>query len=421
MGVKGLTKLIKKEAPKAVKKYHFNKLYGRFVVADTSHVIHQYVSGITRNTKITTKKGKFTAHIAGIVNKTLFILRRHIFPIYVYDGKSHVLKSETLTKRKESKEKAKHESAKFSFEQWMEKETQEALDFMGIPWYKAKEEADQQCAAFSKSYVDKHGKKVNSKVWGVLSDDGDMLTFGAKRLIREFNSKSDECTVIDLKTLKKELNLTQELFVELCILMGCDYCPTFPKVGPTTALKIIRAYQAGTGPSVEEYAKNSKNASKEWINDWIKRFRESKKIFMESKTESSEHVPATWQHPNYEGLKAFLKKAGFTDPDRKVSELEHIYQSWRKEAKLKLDAKKKKNKKENVQWADHCGAKLVQIREIETRKEMDRKMRKSKRVVDKDDDDYYLHKKQNSHANKKKKKGPRKGTMRKSSPKKQRV
>ena len=31
-------------------------------------------------------------------------------------------------------------------------------------------------------------------------------------------------------------------FVDLCILLGCDYLDPIPKVGPNTALKLIREF-----------------------------------------------------------------------------------------------------------------------------------------------------------------------------------
>ncbi len=32
-------------------------------------------------------------------------------------------------------------------------------------------------------------------------------------------------------------------FVDLCILCGCDYCPSIRGIGPTTALKLIKRHK----------------------------------------------------------------------------------------------------------------------------------------------------------------------------------
>jgi flap endonuclease-1 len=38
------------------------------------------------------------------------------------------------------------------------------------------------------------------------------------------------------------LGLTHDQFVDLCILLGCDYCDTIRGIGPKTALKLVREY-----------------------------------------------------------------------------------------------------------------------------------------------------------------------------------
>ena len=34
-----------------------------------------------------------------------------------------------------------------------------------------------------------------------------------------------------------------EEFIDFCILSGCDYLPTIPKLGPATALKLIKIHK----------------------------------------------------------------------------------------------------------------------------------------------------------------------------------
>jgi len=40
----------------------------------------------------------------------------------------------------------------------------------------------------------------------------------------------------------QELELTHDEFVDLCILLGCDYCDSIRGIGPKTALKLIREH-----------------------------------------------------------------------------------------------------------------------------------------------------------------------------------
>ena len=38
------------------------------------------------------------------------------------------------------------------------------------------------------------------------------------------------------------LGLNHDQFVDLCILLGCDYCDTIKGIGPKTALKLIKEH-----------------------------------------------------------------------------------------------------------------------------------------------------------------------------------
>ena len=42
------------------------------------------------------------------------------------------------------------------------------------------------------------------------------------------------------------LEITEEQFVDVCILCGCDYAGTIPRIGPATALKLVRRVCAST-------------------------------------------------------------------------------------------------------------------------------------------------------------------------------
>lgn len=42
----------------------------------------------------------------------------------------------------------------------------------------------------------------------------------------------------------QELELTQEQFIDLCILMGCDYCGTVRGIGPVRALSLVQKHNS---------------------------------------------------------------------------------------------------------------------------------------------------------------------------------
>jgi flap endonuclease-1 len=328
MGIKGLYAFIKKNAPGAIETISQEELRGKTVTIDASQTVHKYVRAILgTGAKISTKRGEFSAHLMAIVNKTLFYVRKRIFPLYVFDGDDHGhdLKRETLDERKEKREASSSEAVQFVFKDWMVKDVKKLLDFMGIPWVQAVGEADAQCARFTQSSTNK-GKKTKAISYAVVSDDGDMLTYGATRLIRELDSRTNAAVVISLSKTLEGLGLTMDKFIDLCILMGCDYCPTLLGIGPVKAFKLIKEEK-----SIVKWAIRTKQDPK-----WIKRFVKSQEIFTDSKTISPRKVRPVWMRPDFDGLCKYLKYMSFETADNKVEALKKYYNDWRTSAKQQL-------------------------------------------------------------------------------------
>ena len=47
---------------------------------------------------------------------------------------------------------------------------------------------------------------------------------------------------IHLQTALEDLDMTMDQFIELCILLGCDYLEPIKGIGPKTALKLLREH-----------------------------------------------------------------------------------------------------------------------------------------------------------------------------------
>ena len=73
--------------------------------------------------------------------------------------------------------------------------------------------------------------------------------------------------MVDLENVLKALDLTQEQFIDLCCMLGCDFCDNVYKVGPETAYKLIKTH--GSWDLVYEHMKNQ----------WPVRTRESAELF----------------------------------------------------------------------------------------------------------------------------------------------
>lgn len=122
---------------------------------------------------------------------------------------------------------------------------------MGIPVVIAPSEAEAQCAELARS----------GKVYAAGSEDMDTLTFKTPILYRHLTTsearkqpilevnleKALEGLEMDMETvcvfpspLRFPLLSRSMQFIELCILLGCDYLDPIKGVGPKSALKLIR-------------------------------------------------------------------------------------------------------------------------------------------------------------------------------------
>lgn len=106
------------------------------------------------------------------------------------------------------------------------------LELMGMPVFKAKAEAEAQCVKMLK----------DNTVQGVGSDDMDCLTFGCGVMVKGIKTKKDPVVELNLNKILEEFEFTMDQFIDFCILSGCDYLPTIPKFGPSTAFKYIKQY-----------------------------------------------------------------------------------------------------------------------------------------------------------------------------------
>lgn len=270
--------------------------------------------------QLTDDSGETTSHLIGIFYRTLKIIDNGIKPVYVFDGKPPEMKGGELAKRLVQREKAlksaedlketgtAEEISKFerrtvrvTKEQNME--AKKLLKLMGIPYVDAPGEAEAQCAALARG----------NKVFAAASEDMDTLTFGTTTLLRHLTaaeSKGLPITEIHLETVLKSLELSQDEFIDLCILLGCDYCDSIKGVGPSTGLKLIKEHR-----SLEKIVESiqAKPGSKYKVpEDWP--FAEARKLFQKPDVTDPAEIELKWSEPDIEGLVDFLvREKGFSE------------------------------------------------------------------------------------------------------------
>lgn len=111
-------------------------------------------------------------------------------------------------------------------------ECQHLLTLFGLPYITAPMEAEAQCAELV------HLGLVD----GIVTDDSDTFLFGGTRVYKNmFNAaKFVECYLST--DLTSEFSLTREKLIAIAQLLGSDYTPGIPGIGPVTALEILSEF-----------------------------------------------------------------------------------------------------------------------------------------------------------------------------------
>lgn len=269
MGIKDLTAFLREFAPASISKGNLSQFTSQFprerrlrAAIDTSLFMYKYKYKSGDN---------FIIDFLEQINRLLI---NNIEPIYIFDGAPPTEKSDTIKSRKERKmsyqNKIKELEGKLEnvenlvsvineqtnldtpkTKEEIENEIKEEiskikrktisitgedmsklryfLDIMNIKHIKKNMEADIVCSKLSSDGL----------VDFVISEDMDHLTSGTKILLRDFNNRNNYVTIYNLDVALKTLNFTQNQWINLCILFGCDYVPRIRGLGYKTSYKFL--------------------------------------------------------------------------------------------------------------------------------------------------------------------------------------
>ena len=251
MGILGLSKLIADVAPAAIKENEIKNFFGRKVAIDASMSLYQFLIAVRQDggAMMTSEDGSTTSHLMGMFYRTIRMVENGIKPVYVFDGKPPTMKAGELEKRKEKRDEAQAALEKAKEDGNMEevdkqnrrlvKVTTEhvndvkiLLKHMGIPFVSAPCEAEAQCAELVKG----------GKVFAAGTEDMDALTFGTTVLLRHLTfSEARKMPIKEfhLNSVLEGFELSQEQFIDLCILLGCDYVDKIKGIGPKKAIELV--------------------------------------------------------------------------------------------------------------------------------------------------------------------------------------
>ncbi|ELU10206.1 hypothetical protein CAPTEDRAFT_21886 [Capitella teleta] len=318
MGIQGLSKVIGDYAPSAVKENEIKNFFGRKVAIDASMCIYQFLIAVRQEgNMLTNADGETTSHLMGIFYRTLRMIDHGIKPVYVFDGKPPDMKSGELSKRagrREEAQKALEKAEEAGEAENVEKfskrlvkvtkehneECKQLLGLMGIPFVEAPCEAEAQCASLVKG----------GHVYATGTEDMDALTFGSTVLLRHLTFSEARKMPIKEFSLEKVLaglELSYEEFIDLCILLGCDYCDSIRGIGPKRAVDLIKQHR-----SIEAVLKNIDTKKYTIPEDWP--FEQARELFKQPDVLKDSEVELKWTEPKEEELIKFMvEEKGFNE------------------------------------------------------------------------------------------------------------
>ncbi|KAM6454081.1 putative flap endonuclease 1 homolog isoform 2-T2 [Liasis olivaceus] len=346
MGIAKLAELIKEEAPEAVRPAALEQYRGRVVALDASVAVHQFRAAAP---PIVNRHGQNISSLQGLFFRTLHLLENGLKPVYVFDGKPPELKRRVLAKRAAVSGARRGTAGKrlpgpvprkallgggggagsprsvrvclpaFFPEPDVparppRRDSETLLSYLGVPCVQAPAEAEATCAALVKS----------GHAWCAATEDMDALPFGAGRLLRHLAVKNSHLEEISLPVVLQKLGMTQEQFVDLCILLGCDYCDKIRGLGPKKALKLLRRHG-----SIEQVLRNTSREKHPVPDSWC--LEETRQLFLQPEVTDLGQVALEWKEPDEEGLVHFLAH----EKCMKESRIRGRMKKWR-DARLKL-------------------------------------------------------------------------------------
>ncbi|KAI9034829.1 multifunctional nuclease RAD27 [Aspergillus affinis] len=324
MGIKQLYQVISENAPDAIKSGDIKSHFGRKVaILSSSMSIYSFLIAVrSEGQQLMSDSGETTSHLMGMFYRTLRMVDNGIKPLYVFDGAPPKLKSGELAKRTARKSEATeaHEEAKETgtaedVEKFSRRtvrvtrehnaECKKLIKLMGIPYIDAPTEAEAQCAVLARA----------GKVYAAASEDMDTLCFETPILLRHLTfseQRKEPIQEIHLSRALEGLGMDRSQFIDLCILLGCDYLEPIPKVGPNTALKLIREH--GSLEKVVEAIESDPKKKYVIPEDWP--YQDARELFLhpDVRDASAPECDFKWDAPDVEGLIDFLvKDKGFNE------------------------------------------------------------------------------------------------------------
>lgn len=288
MGINGLWKFFDDQ----IETVYIDRLYTKspndkiiskpLFMVDANLYLHKYIIGIRNSGKdIINNFGSNINHLHAITKFIRSFTDNMLVPFCIFDGKSPEIKTDTILKRKETREISKEECKKIkvildnnkyndkyndntelydeylknfkrsvSLTSKMVDECKKYLDICGIPHLTAMNESDPQLVGLSYYYQD--------IIEGIYSEDSDMFLYGAEKLYKDFDKDNKTFKRLTLTSILNSLQnktneickiynlesktITKKIFFDFAKILGTDYNTGIRKFGGNDRNKIFEIF-----------------------------------------------------------------------------------------------------------------------------------------------------------------------------------
>lgn len=199
------------------------------------------------------------------------------------DDSSMAVKEEAIVNIKEGIERVRKQILNISPEDFVL--TKKLFDILNVPYFDAPMEAETCCSDLCKrGFVD-----------AVLSEDTDVLAYSANVFLSKIDLNMETCVRIHHAEMIDKLGLTENEFLDLCIMCECDYNKNIPKIGPEKSYKLLQTYK-----TIDEIGIKTKNDIS------VLRHIRCRELFQKYETLDISEVPYCG-HPDFEKLTEFVQ------------------------------------------------------------------------------------------------------------------
>jgi 5'-3' exonuclease len=310
---------------------NISELVGKRFAVDFLCQIYKYCIAIRRNgDDLRNQNKESVSHLHAICRTVDFFTNICCLPFFVVDGKPPETKQHTQDNRNKKKKRAQEKADniddktsdeyirqyKRSFTPKPQKtaECLELLYYMGLPFIRAINEADPQCAVLS----------CHPDFCGVVSKDSDIALLGSKKQYIEFSTYNNtvkeismgkilENLTIKANAILTELNrktidtFTHEYLIDFSILMGTDYSPQIKGLTKQQLFEYFVFNDFNVPKTIDYIDKERENNRSIYVpNNFLTKWKDAKAYYMDAKVFDPEGIDINMRRPDKKKIHELL-------------------------------------------------------------------------------------------------------------------